>query len=195
MPAISEPSAKRDQAVHDRLRVHHDVEPVRRQAEQIMRLDQLQSLVHQTRRVDRHFRPHHPVGMGERFFARGRADALGAPFAERAAGSGYGHFLDRVRIARADRLEQGVVLGIHRQQRRPRATRRLHHRFAGADQRLLVGERDRAPGRDRGEGRSQPRGADDRRNHQIGVAQRGLLDRLRAGGDFDLEAREPRLQV
>ena len=32
-------------------------------------------------------------------------------------------------------------------------------------------------------------------DHQIGVAQRGFLDRLRAGGDFDLEPREPRLQL
>ena len=61
--------------------------------------------------------------------------------------------------------------------------------FAGAHQRFLVGESDRAPCGDRGEGRTQPRGADDRRNHQIGLAQSRFLDRLRAGGDFDRMAR------
>ena len=41
--------------------------------------------------------------------------------------------------------------------------RRVHHRGAGADQRLLVGERDRPSRRDRGESRLQPGRADDRR--------------------------------
>ena len=101
---------------------------------------------------------------------------------------GDGHCLDRGRIARADRLKQGVVLGVHRQDHRTRAPRGLHHRRAGAHQRFLVGERNRAPGGDRGEGRPQSRRADDRGNHQIGLAQRGFLDRLRAGGDFEPES-------
>jgi hypothetical protein len=60
---------------------------------------------------------------------------------------------------------------------------------------VSIGDRDRAPGRDRGEGRLEPRGADDRRDHQIGFAQRRFLDRFRAGGDFDLEPRQTRLQL
>ena len=176
---------KGDEPMHNRLGMHDDIEPVGWQAEQVVRLDQFESLVHQTRRIDRHLRPHHPVGVGERLLAGGGGNALGAPFPERSAGSGDGHHLDRARIARADRLKQGVVLGVHRQNDRPRAPRRLHHHVAGADQRLLVGERDRAPGGDRGEGRPQSRRSDDRRNHEIGLAQRGFLDRLRTGGDFD----------
>ena len=88
-----------DEPMHDRLRMHDDIEPVGWQAEQMVRLDQFESLVHQTRRIDRHLRPHHPVGVGERFLAGGGGNALGAPFSERSAGSGDGHRLNGARIA------------------------------------------------------------------------------------------------
>ena len=64
----------------------------------------------------------------------------------------------------------------------------LHYDVAGADQRLLVGESDRASGCDRGEGRTQSRRADDGRDHEIGLAQGGFLNRVGAGGDFNRPA-------
>ena len=145
-----------DEPVHDRLRVHDDIEPVGWQAEEMMGFDQLETLIHQTSRIDRHLRPHHPVGVGKRLLTRGGGNALSAPFAERAAGSRDGHHLNDAGIASANRLEQGVVLGIHRQHHGAFAPRPLHHHLAGAYQRLLVGESDRASGCDRGEGRAQP---------------------------------------
>ena len=80
-----------DQAVDDRLGVDDDLEPIGRHSKKMMRFDQLQPFVHEARRIDRHFRAHHPIGMGERLVARRGADAVGAPFAERAAGGGHGH--------------------------------------------------------------------------------------------------------
>ena len=58
--------AQADQAVDDRLRVHDDVDPLVRDAEQVVGLDQLEPLVHQRRRVDRDLAAHPQVGMRER---------------------------------------------------------------------------------------------------------------------------------
>ena len=50
------------QAVDDRLRVHHHIERVRSQREQMMRLDELEAFVHQRRGIDRDFGPIDQVG-------------------------------------------------------------------------------------------------------------------------------------
>ena len=65
------------------------------------------------------------------------------------------------RVAAAERLENGVVLGIERQQRRAVALHRADDGSAGADQRLLVGERDDAAGT-----RWRQRSARDRRRRR-----------------------------
>ncbi len=52
-----------DQRVHDALRVHEDLDLRGRHAEQQARLDQLQPLVHQGRRIDRDLAAHVPVRM------------------------------------------------------------------------------------------------------------------------------------
>ena len=89
------------EAVDHRLRVHHHVEPVGRDAEQVMRLDQFEPLVHQAGRIDRHLRPHRPVRMGQRLASRVAAAIRSArPGAERAARGGQRHLLDRSRSAR-----------------------------------------------------------------------------------------------
>ena len=46
-------------------------------------------------------------------------------------------------VAVLQRLEDRVVLGVHRQQRGAGVAHGAQHHFAGADQRLLVGQRDR----------------------------------------------------
>ena len=60
------PSHRRDQRVDDRLRVHDDVDPLVRRAEQPVRLDHLEALVHQRRRVDRDLAAHRPGRVRER---------------------------------------------------------------------------------------------------------------------------------
>ena len=51
------------------------------------------------------------------------------------------------------------------------------------------------PARDRGESRLEAGRADDRGDDQIGLAQRGLLDRRGARGGLDAEPRKRRLEV
>ncbi len=51
---------KRAPGVDDRLRVHDDVDPVVRRAEEVVGLDHLEALVHQRRRVDRDLAAHRP---------------------------------------------------------------------------------------------------------------------------------------
>ena len=55
-----------DHRVHDRLRVHDDVDAVERDVEEQVRLDQLEALVDQGRRVDRHDRAHVPGRVRQR---------------------------------------------------------------------------------------------------------------------------------
>ena len=54
-----------DHRVHDRLRVHHDVDVGVGDVEEQVRLDQLQALVDQGRGVDGDDRPHVPGGVGQ----------------------------------------------------------------------------------------------------------------------------------
>ncbi len=59
--AIAEP----DEAMYDRTRMHDDVDPLVRNIEQIVSLDQLEALVRKRGRVDRDLRPHGPGGVRE----------------------------------------------------------------------------------------------------------------------------------
>ena len=66
----SAPSQSCDERVDDRLRVHDDVDPVVRRAEQVVGLDHLEALVHQRRRVDRDLAAHRPGRVLERLLDR-----------------------------------------------------------------------------------------------------------------------------
>ncbi len=55
-----------DQRVDDRLRVDDDLDPLEGDAEEVVRLDRLEALVHQRRRVDRDPPAHAPGRVGER---------------------------------------------------------------------------------------------------------------------------------
>ena len=76
--ASTEPSTIFDHRMDHRLRMDDDVDPLRRQAEQVMRLDQLEPLVHHRRRIDRDLGAHRPVGMGHRLRRRRRGHLLAA---------------------------------------------------------------------------------------------------------------------
>ena len=77
-----------DHRVHDRLRVHHHLDAVVADAEQLVGLDHLEALVHQRRRVDGDLRTHRPGGMGQGV-VDGDVGQLGlGAAAERPAGRG-----------------------------------------------------------------------------------------------------------
>ena len=73
-----------DHRVHDRLRVHHDVDPVQRDAEEQVRLDHLQALVDQRRGVGGDQRAHVPGRVGQRLLGRDVGELVPAAAAERA---------------------------------------------------------------------------------------------------------------
>ena len=169
--AIVAPSAKVDHRVDDRLRVHHDVDVGVGDVEEQVRLDQLEALVDQRRGVDRDHRAHVPGRVGERL--------LGAVTSASSS---------------AARPRNGPPLAVSTSRATsPRAPPRRHwasaecsestgtscpgaaaarDQVAAGDQRLLVGQRDGAPGPQRREGRAQPDRAGDAVEDDVGRAGR-----------------------
>ena len=178
----------------DRLRVHHRVEPLGRDAKQMMRLDEFEPLVHQAGRVDRHLPAHRPIGVGQRLRDRRRLDARLAPKPKRPARGGDGHFGDLRRVPPAQRLENRVMLRVHRQDARAAARRLRHDERAGADDRLLIGHGDRPPRRNRRIGGRQAGRADDAGNHHLRRASGGRDDGVLAAGDLNGVAGDAGLQ-
>ena len=120
------------------------------------------------------FGPIDQLGCLQGLFERGRAHRFERPGAERAAGGGDHDAADVLARAGAERLEDRVVLGIDRQHARAVGSSRTHEHSAGADEALLVGERNgRAPlgGGERG---LQPDRAADRSHHPVGRPLRRL---------------------
>ena len=87
--------------------------------------------------------------------------------------------------ARAQRLRDRGVLGVDGHDLTGLGARR--HEIAADDERLLVGERERAPALERGEGRAEPDGSGDAVEHDVGLdvadellglvrTERGVLD-------------------
>ena len=93
--------AKAHDRVHDRRRVDDDLDRVVRQVEEEVRLDQLEALVRERRRVDRDLRPHLPGRMRERVRAASR------PPARRGSARGTGR-RDAVRTSPSDLVPRHV---------------------------------------------------------------------------------------
>ena len=109
------------------------------------------------------------------FVRRHRGQSLGRPFgiiAERAAGGGQQQLLDtdrRQAITMLGRqaLEDGIVLGIDRQQGRPVLFHRIHEQLPGTHQRFLVGQQHALAGPHRRQCRQQASRTDDGGHHAI----------------------------
>ena len=99
-----------DKAVHDGLRVDQHIEPIGADREEMMRLDELERLVHQRRRIDGDLRPHGPVGMGERLLRRDASHVGQAPRPEGTARGSETDALDGLRCAAAHHLHGGGML-------------------------------------------------------------------------------------
>ena len=96
-----------------------DVDPLGRQLEQMVRLDQLEALVHHRRRVDRNLRAHIPSRMSDRLLPVSPArissrlrSRNGPPLHVRVI---FSIVLDAVEI---ETLPDRIVLAVHRQQGR-----------------------------------------------------------------------------
>ena len=119
--------AQLDHRVHDRLRMDHDVDLARRHAEQPPRLDHLEPLVHQRRRIDGDLPAHLPGGMPQRVFRRDAVEILGRQRSERTAGRGQDQPPHFVAAPAVQALMDGVVLAVDRQDRHALAARGVHH--------------------------------------------------------------------
>ena len=112
------------------------------EAEQEVRLDHLEALVHQRRRVDRDLRAHVPRRVRERVGRADVAQVVGGAPAERAAGRGQ-HQRDASR--RRGRRQCTAAAPSARSRRaaarRPERARLGQHERPAGDQALLVGER------------------------------------------------------
>ncbi len=186
---------QRDEAMHDGLRMDQDVELGGRQSEQMMRLDQLEPLVHQRRRIDGHLGSHRPVRMIERLLGRGFGHLRAAPGAEWTAGRREADGLDQVVPGVRHDLKRRGMLRVDRQQRGARSGDFLHEKMTCRDEAFLGGERGRSPLADSSERRLQARGADDRRHHPIGRAARRFDQRRFPRRGLDSRAGERRFEV
>ena len=176
-----------DHRVDDRLRVHDHVDAVVRDAEEQVGLDQLEPLVDQRGGVERDHRAHVPRRVGQRL-GDGDVGQLGALSpAERAARGGEHQPVDLLGPAAAQALGQRGVLGVDRHDLPGRRGRR--HQRAARDQGLLVGERERGPGGERGQRGAEADRPGDAVEHRVDGRGGGELGG-RVGAREHLDARQ-----
>ena len=198
--AVAEPHER----VHDGRRLEHDLDPLVRQAEEEVRLEQLEPLVRERGGVDGDLRPHAPGRVGERLLGSHVLELVARAAPERPAGAGEDERVDLLRRAAFEALEGGRVLAVDGEKEPSSPLPRLERQLARRDEALLVRERQRHAALERPERRGQPGEADDRVEDDIwlralqelreiaaDLRQRSeAVDRLRAGrGGRELELR------
>jgi hypothetical protein len=194
-PAVIAPVSPLHEAVHDGLRMDEHLELVGREPEQVMRLDEFEALVHEGRRIDVDLGAHRPGRVAGGLDRRGARDALPRPSPKRSAGRRDGRRGDILDRTGRERLRERVVLRIHRLDRHSKAARVGHEEDPGADERLLVRERNALPrlqGRVR---RAQAGRAADRRDNDVGITLGRIEDGSRPGARGDSRACQPALEL
>ena len=176
--------AEADERVHDRRRMHDDLDPLVREPEEVVRLDQLEALVRERGRVDGDLRPHRPRRMRE-CLLHGHCFELGVrSVSERAPGRREDDRLDRVAAPPLETLEHRRVLAVHRKQEAPSPLPGRDGEVAGGDEALLVRECQRHTALERPQRRTDTGEPDDRVQHEIGV---GRLEHLgEVAADLDV---------
>ncbi len=157
-----------DHRVDDRLRMHDDLDAVVRHVEQQVRLDHLEALVDECRRVRRDHEPHVPGRMRERLRRRHVAERFAGAPAERTAGCREHQAAtppppyptaaparSRSAPSRPARSARGARCGVTR--------------APPDDEGLFVREREGAPGLERGERRAETDRSGDAVQHDVGV--------------------------
>ena len=168
--------AQGHERVDDRLGVHDHVDAVVRRAEQPVRLDHLEALVHQRRGVDRDLPAHRPGGMAQGVLDRHRLEIGRRAPAEGAARRRQDERLHRARPLAGEELVQRRVLGVDGDELRAGRLAQRHDELAADDEGFLVGERDVDALGERDDGRAEPRRADDGVQDQVGVGLRHEAD-------------------
>jgi hypothetical protein len=145
--------------------VHEYPDPLVGQSEQIVGLDDLQSLVHQGGGIDRDLGPHLPRGVGERLL-RGDPGEVRPP-AERTARGGEHYAGDIVARYPGQALGDGGVLGVDRLDAASATPCRVETQLAAGDEALLVRQGEGLAGLERDQGGLQAGRADDCVQHDI----------------------------
>ncbi len=153
--SLQGPVLELDHRVDNRLRVEKHVNLFGRKAKQPMGLDNLETLVNQSCRIDSDLRAHRPVGVGE-----GLSSGNGAEFGERnvaksAAGSSEDDAPERRRFT-DKALEDGGVLGVDRNDGNAVEVSKAHNQLAGNDEALLISQSDFLTSLDSANGGKKP---------------------------------------
>ena len=133
--------------------------------------------------------------MTQRLFGRRRLDGFLGPGSKWATGCSEDRSPYVSAIARRKRLENRIVLGIDRENRRARACRASHEKPARANEAFLVGEGDRRATFDGGKRRFQSNRTADRRHHPVSRALRRLHQCIFSGRGFYARAGKRLLQL
>ena len=129
------------QAMDNALPVYQHLYLLQRNPIQPHGLDHFQPLIHQGGAVHRNLRPHFPVGVTQSVCLGHILQVCGIHVKERAAGAGQQNLFHFPPVtATHEALENGGMLGVHRNNFRPAFFRLGHHQLTGADQRLFVGQ-------------------------------------------------------
>mmetsp|Transcript_1180 Transcript_1180/g.4669 ORF Transcript_1180/g.4669 Transcript_1180/m.4669 type:complete len:477 (-) Transcript_1180:87-1517(-) len=170
-------------AVDDALRVNHHVDVIVRSAVQVVRLDHLQRLVHEGRRVARDLRAHVPVRVRRGLLLQKRGVLLGTAehllvrdVAERAAGGGEDDSAKRVLGQALDALENSGVLRVRGEDLHSVLHGEGHDGGPARDERLFVGEADVLARLDGGDGGGQARASDNAGDRGVHVLVPRHLD-------------------
>ncbi len=158
--------------VDHRLGVHHHLDPIQLDAEQLPGLDDLEPLVHEGRAVDGDFRTHRPGRMGQGVGHRHPLQLGPGPATERPAAGGEQDPPDGLRRARLEGLVDGTVLRVDRHDLAAALGPGGGHHRAGGDQALLVGQGQALAGFQGGDGGRQPGETDDGVEHDVDLGPR-----------------------
>ena len=181
---MSAPSRKRTSEWTIGGRMHDHLDPVDRDVEEPVGLDQLEALVRERRRVDRDLRPHAPGRVRERLLRRDALELGPRAAAERAPRGRQDEPDDAVRRSTREALVERRVLAVDRDDRSAPPLPRAHRQLARGDEALLVRERERDAVLERPERRADARKADDGVEHHIGGAS--LQERRRITAHLDV---------
>ena len=164
------------------LRVHDHVDPVERDVEQQVRLDDLEPLVDEGGRVGRDHPPHREVRVRQCLLRGDLAQRLTAAATEGSTARSHDQSPHLLGAATAKALRDRRVLRVHRDDL-VRLRRCLDQRSAD-DERLLVGQRQRGPLSERRQRRAQPDGAGDPVEDDVGAAPSGRHRSVRPDHDL-----------
>src|SRR5208337_55763 len=156
--------------------MNKDVDLLRRETKQPVRLDDFQALIHHRGRVDSDAPTHFPDGMLQGLFGGYAIKMLPRRFQKRATGSSQYETADFRMASRPKTLMDGAMFAIHRQDLGSPLPRHSCDQLTRRDKNLLVRQPDSFSSLDRLIGRNQPRRPMGSRHDGINLRMRRRLD-------------------